>query len=133
MYMLCVLILCFVIWKDVLGWIPRTVGEGCHRESLGGGTGFVSWCSPRECRASVPSLGVAKDNTEGTSPRVWGHGPRKLLRQPFPRGRPRGPLMERSACSGSPVVQVSLLELALGAVEFSHVLTGCLPAESVRF
>ena len=74
---------------------------------------------------------MAKDNTEGTSPRVWGIGPGNSVEAASPKGQTRGPLVEHSACSGSPAVRVSLSGLALGSVEFSHVLTGCLLSLSV--
>ena len=86
-YMLCVLILCFVIWKDVLGWVPRTVGEGCHQESLGGGTGFVTWCSPRECRTSSAQLRYGQGQHRRNLPQSVGPWAQKAVEAAFPKGQ----------------------------------------------
>ena len=104
------LCICFVFWSCVLwfgrmfsGWIPRTVGEGRHQESLGGGTGFVTWRSPREGRASS-GQGQHRRNL----PQSVGHRPRKQCWGSLSQGADPGPtrgtfcLLWVSCCAGLP-------------------------------
>lgn len=108
------------------GWIPGTVGEGRHRESR-------RW--HRICDLVQPqggqSLQWPRTTLKEPPPECGATGPGNSVEAASPKGRTRGPLMEHPACSGSPAVRVSLSELALGAVEFSHVLPACLLSLSV--